>query len=181
MVKVLMVHGVGVNAAIFEAQTGKSNPTQNQSQIFSQTRSFLPILSKNTMYVAKIDTKYLAPIRALLPSHWEYHFFQGPYECGPAPGICEVYPGQTYNCFFFVPSLIELQSVHDMLEEVIEDEGPFDVAWGFSAVGYFPHSKCTCVAVFTVLLRIFCSHGFTRARTGDLESSCHSLLPFPIQ
>ena len=26
MVKILMVHGFGVNAAIFEAQTGMSNP-----------------------------------------------------------------------------------------------------------------------------------------------------------
>ena len=55
-------------------------------------------------------------------------------ECGPAPGIAEVYPGQTYNCWFHVPSLIEFQSVHEFLEDVIEDEGPFDVAWGFSAV-----------------------------------------------
>ena len=77
---------------------------------------------------------YLAPVRALLPSHWEYHFLQGPLECGPAPGIDKIYPGQTYNCWFFVPSLIEFQSVHEYLEEVIEDEGPFDAAWGFSAV-----------------------------------------------
>lgn len=90
-----MVHGFGVNAAIFEAQT--------------------------------------APVRVLLPSHWEYHFLQGPLVCGPAPGMGEVYPGQTYNCWFHVPSLIEFQSVHEFLEEVIEEEGPFDVAWGFSA------------------------------------------------
>ena len=81
---------------------------------------------------------YLAPVRALLPSHWEYHFLQGPLECGPAPGIDKIYPGQTYNCWFFVPSLIEFQSVHEYLEEVIEDEGPFDAAWGFSAVCFHP-------------------------------------------
>ncbi|KAL9103459.1 MAG: hypothetical protein Q9163_001487, partial [Psora crenata] len=95
MVKILMLHGFGVNAAIFEAQT--------------------------------------APIRALLPSHWEYYFLQGPLECGPAPGIGDIYPGQKYNCWFHVPSLIEIQSVHSFLEDVIEDEGPFDAAWGFSA------------------------------------------------
>ncbi|KAL8699911.1 MAG: hypothetical protein Q9201_005738 [Fulgogasparrea decipioides] len=95
MVKILMVHGFGVNAAIFEAQT--------------------------------------APVRALLPSHWEYYFLQGPLECGPAPGIDKIYPGQSYNCWFHLPSLIEIQSVYDFLEEVIEEEGPFDVAWGFSA------------------------------------------------
>ena len=76
----------------------------------------------------------LAPIRALLPSHWEYYFVQGTLDCGPAPGISEIYPGQTYKGWFFIPTLTEIQSVHEYLEEVIEDEGPFDAAWGFSAV-----------------------------------------------
>ena len=80
------------------------------------------------------DIQHAAPLRALLPPHWEYHFAQGPLESGPAPGIGEIYPGQTYNCWFHVPSLFEIQSVHDFLKEVIEDEGPFDMAWGFSAV-----------------------------------------------
>lgn len=80
------------------------------------------------------DVRYLAPVRALLPSYWEYYFLAGPLECGPALGIGEIFPGQTYNCWFHAPSLVEFQSVHTFLEDVIEDEGPFDVAWGFSAV-----------------------------------------------
>ena len=84
--------------------------------------------------MTEVDLQYVAPVRALLPSHWEYHFLQGPLECGPAPGIGEIYPGQKYNCWFHVPSLIEFQSVHNFLEEIIADEGPFDMAWGFSAV-----------------------------------------------
>lgn len=90
--------------------------------------------TKPNQCVIEFDIRYLAPLRALLPSHWEYHFLQGPLECGPAPGIGEIYPNQTYNCWFHIPSLIEFQSVHDFLEEMIEEEGPFDVAWGFSAV-----------------------------------------------
>jgi len=89
---------------------------------------------KSNLHRIGINNRYLAPLRALLPSHWEYHFLQGPLECGPAPGIGEIYPSQTYNCWFHVPSLTEFQSVHDLLEEVIEEEGPFDVSWGFSAV-----------------------------------------------
>ena len=91
--------------------------------------------------VTGADSRRSAPVRALLPSHWEYHFLQGPLECGPAPGIGEIFPGQTYNCWFYLPSLIEFHSVHDFLEEVIEDEGPFDVAWGFSAVRLNPKAQ----------------------------------------
>ena len=101
--------------------------------------SFRPRV-KTDLRTSEVDTQYLAPVRVLLPSHWEYHFLQGPLVCGPAPGMGEVYPGQTYNCWFHVPSLIEFQSVHEFLEEVIEEEGPFDVAWGFSAVRLTPKS-----------------------------------------
>ncbi|KAL8810421.1 MAG: hypothetical protein Q9200_002589 [Gallowayella weberi] len=94
MVKILMVHGFGTNAAIFEAQT--------------------------------------APLRALLPAHWDYHFVQAPLECGPAPGIEHFYPNQTYRCWYQIPSLTEIASGHDFLYDVVEDEGPFEVAWGFS-------------------------------------------------
>ena len=84
--------------------------------------------------MTEVDIRYSAPVRALLPSHWEYHFLQGPLECGPAPGIGEIYPGQKYNCWFHVSSLIEFQSVHNFLEDLKEEEVPFDMAWGFSAV-----------------------------------------------
>ncbi|KAL8727065.1 MAG: hypothetical protein Q9166_006308 [cf. Caloplaca sp. 2 TL-2023] len=94
MVKVLMGHGFGTNAAIFEAQT--------------------------------------APLRAILPSHWEYHFVEAPLECGPGPGIGEYFPEQQYRCWYRIPSLVQIQSAHEFLEDIIEEEGPFDVAWGFS-------------------------------------------------
>ncbi|KAL8808018.1 MAG: hypothetical protein Q9182_000296 [Xanthomendoza sp. 2 TL-2023] len=88
--QILMVHGFGTNAAIFEAQT--------------------------------------APLRALLPAHWDYHFVQAPLDCGPAPGIEHFYPDQTYKCWYHIPSLTEIASGHEYLYNIVEDEGPFDGA-----------------------------------------------------
>ena len=137
MVKVLMAHGFGTNAGIFEAQTGMAGPERassyrsdyRQEQLFPQFAVSLSIIGK-----AEDNFSCIASLRALLPPHWEYYFLQGPLECGPAPGIGEIYANQKYYCYYDIPSLTEIRSVHVYLEDVIEDEGPFDMAWGFSGV-----------------------------------------------
>jgi len=134
-----MVHGFGLNASIFEAQTGMSGPRHSPTARHHPWQERHSIHSqfsyrRHFPYTSPADIKYTAPLRSLLPSHWEYYFLQAPLECGPAPGIGEIYPGQPYKCWFFVPSLKEFQNVHYLLEEAIEEEGPFDAAWGFSAV-----------------------------------------------
>lgn len=102
--------------------------------LFQPARGLLQLLCKSLIPVFITKLHNSAPIRALLPSHWEYHFIEGTVECGPAPGVATVYPNQNYKGWHTVPSQKFIEASYGYLEEAIEDEGPFYAAWGFSQV-----------------------------------------------
>ncbi|PNS14520.1 Dihydrofolate reductase [Sphaceloma murrayae] len=78
-------------------------------------------------------------LRALLPRHWEWCFYNAEIECGPLPQLEGLYPGPFYTAVA-LPSLKMIQRVHAWIREIIEEDGPFDGLLGFSAGGYVPIS-----------------------------------------
>ena len=74
-----------------------------------------------------------AGLRAALPAHWEWEFFDGEVECDPAPGLGDVYP-RPFHSYFEIPSVHGIEAAHEAILGFIEDEGPFDAVLGFSEV-----------------------------------------------
>lgn len=71
--------------------------------------------------------------RNLLPEHFEYDFFDAEHEIAAAEGCGEIFPGP-YTCWYPVPTNANVKSAHQVVEELIQEEGPYDVVMGFSQV-----------------------------------------------
>ncbi|OKL56915.1 hypothetical protein UA08_07742 [Talaromyces atroroseus] len=81
---------------------------------------------------ADIFRAQTASFRSLLPSYYTFYFPEGEYECAAADGIAEVYPGP-YLCWYpFPPTLDHLSEAHELIWNIIEEDGPFDGVMGFS-------------------------------------------------
>jgi len=80
---------------------------------------------------AQIFEAQLAQIRSQLVGQHEFIFPDGEVECEPAPGIEAFYPGP-YYCFYDLPIPEKVQAAFDLIDEILEDEGPFDGVIGFS-------------------------------------------------
>ena len=68
-----------------------------------------------------------------------FHFIEGSIDSEPGPGVRGFYDGPYYS-FYKFPRTFEdsddsILEAYEMLEEVIEEEGPFDGAIGFSHGG----------------------------------------------
>ncbi|KAL9049354.1 MAG: hypothetical protein Q9162_007260, partial [Coniocarpon cinnabarinum] len=62
---------------------------------------------------------------------WEYEFIHGEHICGPTNGIDHVYPGP-YRGYYITPTTQHVEEAHMLLDEVIEENGPFDAVMGYS-------------------------------------------------
>ena len=150
----LCLHGMGTNSRIFETQiAGMCQRLQNQGHEFifvdgiiecdaapgmavisllfllqghlvSATMSCANItfLSKCTEYLKSIvqgDWHYSSSLSAHLANQWV------------SAGIGSLFPGP-YLCYYDLPTPEKVQSAFDYINEVIEEEGPFDGVFGFS-------------------------------------------------
>jgi hypothetical protein len=85
------------------------------------------------------DVLFVAAIRACLPGHWEFCFYDADIECGPSPQLEGLYPGPFYTNFV-IPTLAVMRDTHQWLLDIVEEDGPFDGFMGFSAVrSELPH------------------------------------------
>jgi Serine hydrolase (FSH1) len=81
---------------------------------------------------ADIFRAQTASFRSILPSHYTFHFPEGEYEYPAADGIAEIYPGP-YLCWYpFPPTLENVSEAHELIWNIIEEDGPFDGVMGFS-------------------------------------------------
>ncbi|KAL4971258.1 serine hydrolase FSH [Aspergillus desertorum] len=67
----------------------------------------------------------------LLPDYFEWVFVNADYDCQAAAGVSAVYPGP-YLSFYNTPYTKQIADAHEFIEEVIEQDGPFDAIMGFS-------------------------------------------------
>lgn len=67
----------------------------------------------------------------MLPASWTFDFVNGEETCLSADGIDKVYP-EPYFCYYNVPTLESMQAAHELVQEVIDEDGPFDGIIGFS-------------------------------------------------
>lgn len=71
--------------------------------------------------------------RSLLPEDLEYDFFDADHEIGAADGVEGIFPGP-YTCWYPVPTQTNVKDAHQVVWDLIEEEGPFDIVMGFSQV-----------------------------------------------
>lgn len=116
VLRILCLHGMGVNADIFALQTGK--------------QLFAPVLDHETQSRVNCPA---ASIRATLPSTYDFFFVDGPAVCDAAPSVGEVFAGP-YRCWYNTPTMAKVSAAHDFVRGVMEKEGPFDGVMGFSQV-----------------------------------------------
>jgi hypothetical protein len=72
-----------------------------------------------------------ASLRAILPDHYQWHFVDGELDCKPAPGVDGIFP-PPFLCYHLEPSCENIQEAVELIDDVIETEGPFDAVIGFS-------------------------------------------------
>ena len=63
-----------------------------------------------------------AGFRALLPEHYDYHFFDGEELFESYPAISNIFPGP-YFCYYKDNSMESVKLAHEYVREIIEDEG----------------------------------------------------------
>ncbi|OTB08286.1 hypothetical protein M426DRAFT_264916 [Hypoxylon sp. CI-4A] len=92
-IRVLCLHGQGVNADIFQKQT--------------------------------------EAVRQMLPSDYQFCFFNGKYECEPAPEVLDVFP-PPYLTWYNTPTTRKIFDAHSQVRDIVARHGPFDAVMGFS-------------------------------------------------
>lgn len=106
-VKILCLHGMGVNSEVFAIQT--------------------------------------ASFRALLPTYYQFQFVDAEQFCDPSPGAAEYFSGP-YRCWYTSPSTAGVSRAHRKVEEIIKDQGPFQIVMGFSQVFIVNIFYSTCTS-----------------------------------
>lgn len=71
--------------------------------------------------------------RTLLPKDWEWHFVEAEEESSAAPGIEQVYTGP-YLTYYSDATSESIENALGLVDDVLENEGPFDGIMGFSQV-----------------------------------------------
>lgn len=74
-----------------------------------------------------------ANIRSLLPAAYSFDFFNAPMEGPAAVQLKTIYPGPYYS-FFEQYSDADMQEAIKVVEEIVEEEDPYDGVLGFSQV-----------------------------------------------
>ncbi|KAJ5135406.1 uncharacterized protein N7515_004684 [Penicillium bovifimosum] len=75
--------------------------------------------------------KQMSNLRRELDPSFELVFVDGPFECGRGPGVSEYQPGPYFShTQGYSPA--DITQALGYLEEILEDEGPFDGIFGFS-------------------------------------------------
>ncbi|KAL2820817.1 serine hydrolase FSH [Aspergillus cavernicola] len=80
---------------------------------------------------AEIFERQMSLICTLIGESHNYVFMDGPVPCGPAKELPASTKGPFYNWYDGLSSS-NVKAAHDLVLEVIEDEGPFDGVIGFS-------------------------------------------------
>ncbi|KAG9239334.1 serine hydrolase FSH [Amylocarpus encephaloides] len=80
---------------------------------------------------SRILETQLELLRATLPCSWEFEFLDGEFDAAPAPGVKAIFPGP-YLCYHGEPIPKDVQHAHNLVLDVIREEGPFDGVIGFS-------------------------------------------------
>ncbi|KAJ6150441.1 hypothetical protein N7471_001640 [Penicillium samsonianum] len=93
VVRILCLHGMGVNGDIFSFQT--------------------------------------AGLQSQLPSNYVFFFANAPETCDPAPGMGDFFSGP-YRCWYNTPTTSKVAAAHHFVQNIIEQNGPFDGVIGFS-------------------------------------------------
>lgn len=112
-VKVLCLHGMGVNAEVFAAQTSRY-------RIYRSAES-------------GTDKPPTGNYRSLLPSYYKFDFADADLFCDPSPGAADYYAGP-YRCWYTSPSSENVASAHKALSHIIATRGPYQMIMGFSQV-----------------------------------------------
>ncbi|KAK4149588.1 serine hydrolase FSH [Chaetomidium leptoderma] len=76
----------------------------------------------------------LSPIRAHLGPEHEFVFVDGILESEPADSVAGIFP-PPFVCYYSKPTQDQLEAAYDLVEEVMDEEGPFDGVFGFSQGG----------------------------------------------
>lgn len=79
----------------------------------------------------KADCIIPAPLVTRLSPYHTFDFLDAEYECPPAPGISNLY-APPYLTWYPQYGTQCIQSVHEFLRSVIEEDGPYDGVIGFS-------------------------------------------------
>ncbi|KAL4877348.1 serine hydrolase-domain-containing protein [Aspergillus karnatakaensis] len=80
---------------------------------------------------AEIFEKQMSLICSMIGESHDYVFLDGPVSCGPAKEVPRNVPGPFYNWYDGLSSS-QARDAHDLVKDVIEDDGPFDGVIGFS-------------------------------------------------
>ncbi|KAJ5715841.1 uncharacterized protein N7483_013022 [Penicillium malachiteum] len=80
---------------------------------------------------SRILETQLEPLRAHLPSDWEFEFLDGEMSASPPPGIDQIFPGP-YLCYHGEPVPEDVWNAYNLIMEVVQEEGPFDGVIAFS-------------------------------------------------
>lgn len=143
-IRILCLHGQGVNASIFQNQTGK---LCNCS-----------IRSEQGVITSPQKTE---EIREMLPSDYEFFFLDGAYHCSPAPEVLDCF-APPYLTWYTTPTVDKVLDAHIQVRKCVDQHGPFDIVLGFSQVHVFE---------FKALLRqLHSSHRHSQQHR--LTSSC---------
>ncbi|CAG8026292.1 unnamed protein product [Penicillium salamii] len=80
---------------------------------------------------SQILESQLEPLRAHLPTDWEFDFLDGEMEAEPATGVDQIFPGP-YLCYHGEPVPGDVWNAYNLILDVVRDEGPFDGVIAFS-------------------------------------------------
>ncbi|EED15545.1 EF-hand calcium-binding domain protein [Talaromyces stipitatus ATCC 10500] len=85
----------------------------------------------------------LVNLRSCLSSAHIFDFIDAQFDCPPAPGIGDFYP-PPYLCWHERYEPKDVQAVHDYINSVIEEDGPYDGIIGFSEGAALAASLLLC-------------------------------------
>lgn len=74
-----------------------------------------------------------ASLASILPPSYEYDYLDAPIECEAAPEIRGIFPGP-YYCFFQQYSDLDMARAVKYVQEVVDEDGPYNCLIGFSQV-----------------------------------------------
>jgi hypothetical protein len=121
MRRILCLHGSGSSGEILKRQIGKwKNPITK-------------LVVKSHFNLQVTDRAATANICSQVPATYTFDFIDAPIECDPAPDLRNVYPGPYYQ-FFDQYSGAAMQEAIKIVEEVVDEDGPYDGVVGFSQV-----------------------------------------------
>lgn len=99
----------------------------------NSVRLLLRILIPKLPFTVQARLRSSAPLQFLLPSTWTYDFIDSSHPCSAADELNGVYPGP-YYCYFPKYTPEAMDEAVQYVQEVVEEDGPYDCVIGFSQV-----------------------------------------------